>query len=284
MDHGGPLGTILPPRAALTPSHPTSPLAPPAGAGCPGHDSGGGCLPAPSWAASAPTAQSPRPESPQALGTEREGADWEAGAQTHTPKKWPLGLGARWAPPSLTAHQHPRPRPLVSAWVARVTETPPAGPTACQSPGPLKDPALWTAAARPLRARVWPWGQERPPLHVRGHREREGAARGAGRVKLLHTRGLVLRGAPQVFPPCRSLAGRAATWTPNPAPTPPGATQSVRLGESKLPFISIECTSQGPHLYRDRPAEGTWDSLHSAPSGIPPGPEASREEGRGFPR
>ena len=131
---------------------------------------------------------------------------------------------------------------------------------------------------------MWPWGQERPPLHVRGHREREGAARGAGRVKLLHTRGLVLRGAPQVFPPCRSLEGRAATWIPNPAPTPPGATQSVRLGESKLPFISIECTSQGPHLYRDRPAEGTWDSLHSAPAGIPPGPEASREEGRGFPR
>lgn len=84
MDHGGPLGTVLPPRATLTPSHPTSPDM---GAGRPGHDSGGACLPAPSRAASPPTIQSPRPESPQALGTERGGADWEAGAQTHTPKK-----------------------------------------------------------------------------------------------------------------------------------------------------------------------------------------------------
>ena len=116
MDHGGPLGTILPPRTPNTPTHPTSPLAPPAGAGRPGHDSGGGCLPAPSWAASAPTAQSPRPESPQALGTEREGADWEAGAQTHTPKKWPLGLGA----PLGTPFSHSTPTPTSPATRVRV--------------------------------------------------------------------------------------------------------------------------------------------------------------------
>ena len=150
--HGprGPLGTILPPRAALTPSHPTSPLAPPAGAGRPGHDSGGGCLPAPAGQQVLPP---PRVPVRSPLRRWVQSGRGQTGRQVLRLTPLRSGLwawGHRWAPPSLTAHQHPRPRPLMSAWVARVTETPPAGPTACQSPGPLKDPALWTAAARPL--------------------------------------------------------------------------------------------------------------------------------------
>lgn len=162
----------------------------------------------------------------------------------------------------------------MSAWVARVTETPPAGPTACQSPGPLKDPALWTAAAVTSPGVALGSGAA-PAARPWAPRERGGCSRCRQSEAPPHPWPRAPWG-PTSLPSVRESASRLAggeggNLDPQPGSHPP-RSHPERSSEREQAALHLHRAHlPGPHRYRDRPVEGTWDSLHSAPAGIPPG-------------